>query len=148
MVVTAFDAVGGRGPELARFDLSRDIDITVENILCAISPDGTRLAITRSPEGPIEIHSLTGGPTTTVRVQGSRKFFLLDWAAAQNGFFLESHTEDTAELLHVDLQGNTSTLWKRRGSGARAAGIPSPDGKHIAIYDTQRPANMWMMENF
>jgi len=148
MVVTTFDPIAGRGPELARFDLSRDIDLTVDNILCAISPDGTRLAITRSPEGPIEIHPLRGGPTTTIRVEGSRNFYGLTWAPDENGFFLESRTEDTAELLHVDLQGNTSTLWKRRGTGARAMGTPSPDGKHIAIYDLQRPANMWMMENF
>lgn len=148
MVVTSFDPIRGRGREIARFDLSRDIDITVENILCAISPDGSRLAITRSPEGPIEIHPLEGGSTLMVPVRGSRQLFGLAWAPDQNGFFLESHTGDTAELLHIDMRGNTSTLWKRRGTSARAGGVPSPDGKHIAIYEMQRPANMWMMENF
>lgn len=148
MVVTSFDPIKGRQREVARFDLSRDIDVTVENILCAISPDGSRLAITRSPEGPIEIHPLGGGATVTIPVGRSRRLFGLAWAPDQNGFFLESHAEDSAELLHTDMRGNTSTLWKKRGTSARAGGVPSPDGKHIAIYDMQRSANMWMMENF
>ena len=26
--------------------------------------------------------------------------------------------------------------------------LPSPDGRHLAIYDWKLTANMWMMENF
>ena len=62
MIVSAFDAIKGRGAELARFTLVRDVDLFVDNLLCAISPDGTRLAIARSPESPVEIYSIDGQP--------------------------------------------------------------------------------------
>jgi|SRR5579864_774019 len=148
MIVTAFDVVNGRGPELARFHLSRDIDLSVDNILCAISPDGTRLAITRSPESPIEIHSLRGKPSLTIHVKGTEKIWELGWAADGKGFFVTNRVPGAAELLHVDLRGKTVRLWKNRGAAAECFGTPSPDGRHIAIYDSQRNSNMWMMENF
>ena len=148
MIVTAFDPIRGRGPELARFDLTREIDLSVDNILCAISPDGTHLAITRSPEGTIEVYSLRGQRTATIRVQGLNKLWGIGWAADRKGFFVTNRMQNGAELLHVDLQGNTARLWRSRGTGAKCFGAPSPDGRHIAIYDWQRPSNMWMMENF
>ena len=142
MVVTAFDPIKGRGAELARFDLSRDIDLSVDDILCVISPDGTRLAITRSPEGPIEIHSLRSAPTITIRADELKRIWHIEWAADGKGLFVASGSE----LFHVDLRGRTTRVWKSRAG--RCSGYPSPDGHHIAIYDLQRSSNMWMMENF
>lgn len=150
MIVTAFDAINGRGPELARFGLTRDIDLSLENILCAISPDGTRLAITRSPEGPIEIHSLRGKPTLTIHARGVAEIEEMGWAADGKGLFVENHREGADELLHLDLKGNTAQLWKSSGTKSRisAWGVSSPDGRHIAIGTLQQTSNMWMMENF
>jgi serine/threonine protein kinase len=148
MIVTAFDPIKGRALELARFDLTREIDLSVDNILCAISPDGARLAITRSPEGPIEVYSLRGQRTATIRIEGLTKLWGIGWAADGQGFFITNRMQNGAELLHVDLRGNTVRLWRSRGAGAKCSGAPSPDGRHIAIYDWQRPANIWMMENF
>jgi serine/threonine protein kinase len=150
MTVIAFDPIKGRGSELARFDLIREIDLSVDNILCAISPDGSRLAITRSPESPIEIHSLRGKPTLTIHGRGFGKIEEMGWAADGRGLFVENHREDAAELLHVDLQGNTSQLWKSSGTKSRpsAFGASSPDSRHIAIGTLQQTSNMWMMENF
>jgi hypothetical protein len=46
----------------------------------------------------------------------------------------------------VDLKGNVKLLWK--SNSERCFGVPSPDGRHLAIYDWKLSANMWMMENF
>jgi serine/threonine protein kinase len=146
MIVTAFDPEKGRGPELARFDLNRDINLTIENILAVISPNGTRLAITRSPEGPIEIHSLHGKPAVPIQPHGADKLVNLEWTADGKGFFIGIRNQGLGELLHVDLGGKITQLWSSRAG--RCFGSPSPDGHHIAIYDWQRNSNMWMMENF
>jgi len=146
MIVSAFDPIKGRGPELTRFDLDRNVDVFVDNLLCTISPDGTRLAIARSPEGPIEIHSLRGQLMHTVpsRVQG--KFITVGWAADQQGFFVTRQAQSGTELLHIDVKGSAQSLYKCTGRACFAS--PSPDGRHLAILDHKQSTNMWMMENF
>ena len=146
MVVRSFDPLKGRGLELARIDLDREIDPMVDNIFCAISPDGTRLALTHSPDGPIEIHSLRGQPTQIIRAKALDKLFDIGWAADGKALFVARHVRDGTELLHVDERGNTTRLWK--SLGPKCIGVPSPDGRHLAIYDWKRSANMWMIENF
>ena len=146
MVVTSFDPFKGRGLELARFDLDRDINPMVDNLFCVVSPDGTRLAITHGPDGPIEIHSLRGEPTKIIRAEGLDKLFGIAWAADGKALFVARHVLADTELVHVDERGNTTRLWK--SLGPKCFGVPSPDGRHLAIYDWKRSANMWMMENF
>jgi eukaryotic-like serine/threonine-protein kinase len=146
MIVTRFDALTGRGPELVRFDLDRDVDSFADNLICAISPDGTRLAITRSPESPVEIHSLRGQLMRIIRSRIPGKRIGLTWAANQEGFFVTRRAPEGTELFHLDLQGNDNRLWRCIGWGCFAS--PSPDGRHLGILDTKQSANIWMMENF
>jgi Tol biopolymer transport system component len=145
MIVSKFDPEKGRGPELARFDLARDIDLFADNLICAISPDGTRLAIARSPESAIEIQTVNGQLLRTVPSRISDRKSFLSWAADQRGFFVTRRASGGEELLHLDLQGNEKVL---RNCVLECIGIPSPDGRHLAIIDVQSSANMWMMENF
>jgi len=146
MIVTSFDPIKGRGPEIARFEVDPNLDQNVDNLLFAISPDGTRLAVTRSPDSPIEIHSLRGQPTFTIHAPGLDKLWNIGWAADGKALFVARHVHDDTELLHVDLQGKITQLWK--SNGPRCDGTPSPDGRHLAIYDWKQSSNMWMMENF
>jgi len=146
MIVSAIDPLKGRGPELARFDLDREVDTFVENLICAISPDGTRLAVTRSPESPIEIHSLRGQLMRIIPSRISGKKIALSWAADRQGFFVTRRAPEGTELFHMDLQGNENKLWKCFGWACFAS--PSPDGRHLGILDTKQSTNMWMIENF
>jgi len=34
------------------------------------------------------------------------------------------------------------------GAPLAPSALPSPDGRHLAIYDWKLSANMWMMESF
>jgi hypothetical protein len=145
MIVTEFDVIRGRGRELTRVDLIRRIDF-LENPLAAISPDGTRLAVARSADGPIEIRSLRGQPTFTVPAEGLDKLWVLAWAPDGKGLMVHRHVQGGAELLRVDLHGEVTRLWKF--NAPRGAGIPSPDGRYLAINDWQQDSNMWMMEDF
>ena len=146
MIVSALDAVKGRGAELARFDLARDIDLFTDNLVCALSADGTRLALARSPESPVEIYSLRGQLIQRVPSNSIGKLFGVVWAPDQKGFFLTRKAEDGNELLHLDLKGHLQSL--RKCIGWSCFGFPSPDGRHIAILENNHSMNMWMMENF
>jgi hypothetical protein len=145
MIVSRLDSATGRGPEFERFDLDREIEWEDE-LLCAISADGTRLAIARSPESPIEIHSLHGQLMHSIPSRTKDTKLWLTWTADQKGFFVTRRTPDGNELIHLDLQGKESKLWSCFGWGCFP--FPSPDGRHLATFETKSSTNMWMMENF
>jgi serine/threonine protein kinase len=146
IVVTQFDVLKGRGRELTRIDLSRKIDPWAANPLPAISPDGTRLAVTRSPDGPIEIRSLRGKSTFTVPGEGLNALRYFFWTADGKALIVGREFQGGTEVLRVELQGSVARLWK--SSRPRGVGRPSPDGRHLALYESQQDSNMWMMENF
>jgi DNA-binding winged helix-turn-helix (wHTH) protein/Tol biopolymer transport system component len=146
LIATTFDPVKGeRGRELARLDLKSPKDSYWP--LFGLSPDGSHLAISRSPAGPIEILSLQGLPTQIIDSKDLTQMKLLGFAADQKGLLVINGVRDGTALVHVDLHGNVQTLWRCRG-GQRCDFTPSPDGRHLAILDRQLSANLWMMESF
>jgi len=146
MVVTAFDPLKGRGSELARFDLDPNFNQNFDHLLCNISPDGTRLAASRGPGGPMQIRYLRSGRTQTIPVKSLSRMQNVSWDADGNGLFVSNMTHDGSEIVHVDLLGNAKVLWQRNTNASFVR--PSPDGRHLAIYENRQSANIWMMENF
>jgi serine/threonine protein kinase len=146
MIVTAFDPIKGRGPELARFDVDATFDQTANNFSWDISPDGTRLAAARGMDGYLQIRSLRSGTTQVIRLKGLNDIRTLTWAADGKGFLVSNGSEDGSVLSHVDLQGNANALW--RCSWISCFVRQSPDGRHLAFTDVRRNSNMWMVENF
>ena len=146
MIVSVLDPGKGRGAELARFDLVRDIDVFVDNLLGAISSDGTRLAIARSPESPIEIYSLRGQLIKRIPSPTLGTVINLVWAPDQQGLYLTRKTGNGTELLHLDLRGHLQSL--RQCVGPPCFSLPSPDNRHVSILENNRSMNMWMIEHF
>jgi hypothetical protein len=76
----------------------------------------------------------------------------LNWASDGRGLFTASRTQESSVLLYVDLRGNTHTVWEHQGTlgneSAGTSGIPSPDGRHLAMMDFTLSGNMWAMDNF
>jgi Tol biopolymer transport system component len=70
----------------------------------------------------------------------------IEWAADGKGFYASANAKGIA-VFYVDLQGNVRSVWASQG-GNWARGLPSPDGRHIAIQTSTNDGNMWMMENF
>ena len=143
MVMTAFDPLVGRGAELARIDL----DSEAKKFHWDLSPDGTRIAFTKTPQAPIEILSLQGAATQSFYVQGWDNLDSLDWTADGDGFFIADGVHGGMALLHVDLHGYAHLLQKSQGT-ATAFARPSPDGRHLAIEDYRIEGNIWTLENF
>jgi serine/threonine protein kinase len=146
MIVSMLDPIKGRGLELARFDFDRELAV-LEVPTCVISPDGSRLAMARSPESPIEIYSLHGQLIHKIASRSAGTLIWLTWTADQEGFFVTRKAQNGNELLHLDLQGNAVSLRKCIGDET-CFGFPSPDGQHLAIGDRNQSNNIWMMENF
>jgi hypothetical protein len=74
------------------------------------------------------------------------KVWSIQWAADGKGLFVAREVYDGGELFYLNQQGRTHRLWK--GYGGLCNGQPSPDGRQIAVFDSQRSSNMWMIENF
>jgi serine/threonine protein kinase len=154
MIITAFDPIKGRGSELARFDIE-NFNLNRHNLLWNISPDGTRLAAARGEDAPIQIRFLRDQATQAIRAKDLNHIRGFVWAP-DGGLFVSNLTKDGAEVVHLDLKGNTHLLWGPIGGGGAPSGagaglisaIPSPDGLHLALDGTMLSANMWMMENF
>jgi WD40-like Beta Propeller Repeat len=146
---SSFDALSGRGRELARIDYGADKhDADKKDYDFVLSPDGTRFAFTTGHEELIHILSLRGQPLQEIRVKGWTNFGDIEWAADSKGLFVAHSIQGENALLYVDLQGNAHVLWQQHGGTGTGFGFPSPDGRHLALLGWTLEANLWMMENF
>jgi eukaryotic-like serine/threonine-protein kinase len=158
LIFTAFDAVNGRGRELIRCGIDNTADL---NYVWDLSPDGTRIAVLKYSAAKIEVFPLNGRPRQEILAMGWKSLESLHWAADGKGFFVSGAADGGSALLLLDLRGQAHVLWKQKGSiapwnvplahrwGPSAPwAIPSPDGRHLAIYNWNFSANMWMIENF
>jgi DNA-binding winged helix-turn-helix (wHTH) protein/Tol biopolymer transport system component len=143
LIMTSFDVFAGRRAEVTRFEL----DPMDDRWTVALSTDGTRLAVTRHPDGPIFILSLRGQPTQTINIKDRKGLLWCRWAVDGKGLYVSSEAQGGAELLYVDFHGNWVPLWKNR-AGNYTRGLPSPDGHHLAIMGLAFDGNVWMMDNF
>ena len=153
MIFTAFDPLQGRGRELARIDVDPNGDYGWD-----LSPDGARFALLKRvprpdgkiflSEGPIRILSLNGGAPREIHIKGGNIFReYVDWTADGRGLIVSRATGTDPELLYVDIHGNASVLWHQKGA-VPFRGVPSPDGRHLAILCSSAYNNVWMIENF
>jgi Tol biopolymer transport system component len=143
LIVTSFDAIKGRGLKLTRFDL----DPKEDRWSCEISADGTRIAATRSPAGPIYILSLEEQTERAIPAKELKNIQVFRWAADGKGLFVGEEASGGSLLLYVDMNGNSHVLSENH-AGNRAIGVPSPDGRQLATLGWSMDGNMWLMENF
>jgi serine/threonine protein kinase len=155
---TAFDLFQGRGRELTRID----VEPTERDYIWDLSPDGARIALLQfigtEPWAPaagrrIRIIPLDGHPQKEIAVKSWDSLKSVDWTADGRALLVFGATPEGSSLLHVDMRGNARVLWQHKGGNEPWFAIPpwaepSPDGRHLAIYDWNLTSNMWMMENF
>ncbi len=144
--VYALDAKGERGPRIA----STDVVDKFVSYGTDLSPDGSHVAIRLPEHGQIRLLSMQGGPTATIAVAG----WTIDpaaiyWAPDGSGLYFAStsttRTPPGTDLLFVDLSGRTRTIW-HQGISDWGCGIPSPDGRHLALTQASTVSNVWMLE--
>jgi len=137
----------GRRKEITRVDTDSLSDYEWD-----LSPDGNRIAIHKCREVPIQVMSLAGQTTKRLIAKGWNSIENLHWAADGKGLYSASRTVDSSVLLYLDLQGSVRIVWEQKGTpgneSAGTSGIPSPDGRHLAMMSYTQSANMWMLEDF
>jgi Tol biopolymer transport system component len=88
-----------------------------------------------------------GGRTRSISVKGYSQLRSLDWAPDSKSVFVGTSGPGGATLLHIDLDGKAQAIWQQP-QPLNTWGIPSPDGRHIAMFGTSSEANVWMIDNF
>jgi len=143
LVFTAFDPLSGKGKELARFATDPKADYGN----WSLSPDGTRIGIIKTGGNHIYVLPLDGSPLRDLTVAGWSGLNTFDWSPNGKGFFSSNSTGLGVTLLFVDLNGKAHSLLQQKSSSL-TWGVPSPDGRHLAVLGQEFSGNMWMIENF
>ncbi len=148
LVVATFNPRSGPGRELVRIPVeagsSADIGFDYS---WQLSPDGSQIAIVKGHGNQILLVPLGGGPTRTMTPKGHSDLIDLSWANDSQSMFVSTLEPGGANLLHVDLNGDTQPIWQQ-SQAAGTWGFPSPDGRHLAILGTSSEANVWTIDNF
>jgi serine/threonine protein kinase len=146
LVVAAFDPFGGPGKELARIPLepgsSADMGF---DYTWQLSPDGSWIGIVKRYGNQIRLVPLAGGQTITIK--GYSDLLDLNWAIDSRSMFVSTLQPGGATLWRIGLNGEARPIWQRRRS-PYAWGIPSPDGRHLALVGASSESNVWMIGNF
>lgn len=135
----------GRGRVLTKLDIDPSAGYNWN-----LSSDGTRVAIVKQPDDRIHILPFDGLAQTEIVVPGWNNLTSAVWTVDGKGLFVGTDVAGGRALLYMDLKGNPSLLWQQKGSGSptNVWGVPSPDGRHLAIHASMLNSNMWMAENF
>jgi hypothetical protein len=101
-----------------------------------------------APRNIIQLVNRAGVPQGQVNAAGATMLNSLDYAADGKGFFTSDYSTDLgARLLYVSLSGATTVLWNNRAS-VRTWGVPSPDGKWVAMLVATQESNVWVLDGF
>ena len=144
VVITAFDLSKGRGSELTRIS----VDPETETGPFKISPDGARIAVIRNTAGPLQVLTLKGQVLWEIKIPAwDNDKGPIRWATDNMSLYVPVAATEGALLLRATPPGTVHVLRTNQG-GPYTSGIPSPDGRHIAIGTSVKTENVWLMENF
>jgi DNA-binding winged helix-turn-helix (wHTH) protein/Tol biopolymer transport system component len=142
LIFTSFDPVRGRGRELFRLPWGQGAGFG-----SALAHDGSGVAVVEYLGKSIQLFSITGRHERDINPKGWTKLSNVDWDLDDKALFVSSHSPTTVSLLWVDLAGNVQVLWTQEGS-THTFGIPSPDGRYLALGGWISDRNVWMAEYF
>jgi Tol biopolymer transport system component len=111
-----------------------------------ISPDGKWLAAVSGNKIIVRSFS-TGEVVREIPVREATKLASLDYAPDGKGFYTGEALPTEARQLYVDLSGTATLLWRQPGSSL-IWGVPSPDGRNLAMLMYTTDANVYMVDGF
>ena len=149
-VFTALDPMQGRGHELVRVDLKQPI----LSYYWSLSPDGSRIAFTQSEKDQrdrrIEVIPLASGKRVEVLLRGQTWPDSIRWTVDGKGLYFGSTPAAGGGLFFVDMEGRSSDVLRqqRHPFSFSIRGVPSPDGRYLAVSGRVMVSNIWLLENF
>jgi len=144
-----FDPEKGAGQEILKAAIK---SLNKFDFNWSLSPDGQTLAMTgRSgdqKEPAIRLFHLQDETEKTIAVPGWAGISSLDWAADNDGIWVTGYARSgTKALVNVSVTGRIRPMLEEKKMTLGWA-IPSPDGKHLALWKASGSSNVWMLENF
>src|SRR5262249_44591271 len=143
LVFFSFNPINSGTDELMRFSLPTNR----EDWEWQLSPDGSRVALLVPSEGRIHLLALSSQERTQIPLNSLASAYHLAWAADGKSLLLSNATTRGAALVRVDLRGTHEILWEQKGDLAEL-GLPSPDGRFLAVTSWTTASNVWMLESF
>lgn len=145
LVFEEFDAKTGAKKELLRTN-----EPEWQYFNWSLSPDGRTLALAKkmraAEEAEIRLVPTRGGTQRVLKVKAWGRIATLDWAADGKSFWSSATLHgETRALINIDLQGRAKAVLEESKPYVGWA-IPSPDGKHLAIWEATGGSNAWMLE--
>jgi serine/threonine protein kinase len=144
-VFRGFDPANGSIWDLTTFDTEPTAAYNWD-----LSPDGTGIAITKIGSQHTYLLPLnrSGRREVTWPLSiGSGNWTGFDWASDGTGLFSGHQSPFQTSLYFLALDGTAHLLWEPK-SYFQTYGVPSPDGKRIALEAEEIDSNMWQVENF
>jgi hypothetical protein len=147
LVFMTFDPVRGKEKDFTRIE---DPEWYLHN--WTLSPDGTTLALSKKhrtqEQARIRLLPVAGGTERTISCAPWSGVAFIDWAADGRSLWVRaSSPTGTQTLLNVDLHGRVKPALQESERDLGWA-IPSPDGRHVAIWEASGSSNAWLLENF
>lgn len=128
VIFSALNPMSGRGRELARVDAGDFSELRWD-----LSPDGTRIAVADAKGANVRIVMIGGPAAELIKVSGAHGLKHVSFTSDSRGVIVPATQHDGVSLLSVALQGSAQLLWEQPGA-VDAAGLPSPDGQHVAVW--------------
>jgi len=147
LVFMTFDPVAGKEKEFTRIE-----DPEWYSYNWTLSSDGSTLALSKKhrtqEQAAIRLLPVAGGTERTITLQPWFGIGYIDWAADDRSLWVRaSSPAGTQTLLNVDLHGKVKPVLQESEMDLGWA-IPSPDGRHLAIWEASGSSNAWLLENF
>jgi Tol biopolymer transport system component/DNA-binding winged helix-turn-helix (wHTH) protein len=144
-----FDPEKGAGQEIPKAAIK---SVNKFDFNWTLSPDGRTLATTGKgvdPKEPaIRLFLLQDETERSIAVPGWAAISSLDWAADSRSLWVTGYVSaGTKMLVNVSITGRIRPMLEEKKMTLGWA-IPSPDGKHLALWKASGSSNVWMLENF
>jgi len=118
----------------------------------SLSPNGSTLALATkhraATKAVIRMLRLDGTDERTLSLDNWFAISYMDWAADAKSLWVNaSSASGTPTLLNVRLNGRVTPALEEKEMQLGWA-IPSPDGRHVAIWKSEQSENVWLLEGF
>jgi Tol biopolymer transport system component/DNA-binding winged helix-turn-helix (wHTH) protein len=144
-----FDPEKGMGAEIPKAEIRSS---NAYDFNWSLSSDGQMLAMAKregiQEQPAIRILALGDGEEQIIPVPGWAGVGSIDWAADSKSIWATGYNSGGGKtLVNVALTRKVRPLLTEKEMTLGWA-IPSPDGKHLAIWKAHGDSNVWMLENF
>jgi Tol biopolymer transport system component len=146
LTLTALDPLKGRGNVLRTIEKEPGANYFDSRL----SFDGSTFAIPVNGKAGshIRLISIPGGPDREITLKGWPNVSAVEWSPDSKGLYCGSASNEGRTLFYVDLKGNTRVLWQSKEGVGTVFGLPSPDGRYIAVEATAFHSTVWMLAGF